>query len=106
MSGESQKELMLKAKYAELPSEPKYKKKKTKKKIKRADHKHMYVPCYFDYKICTYKDHKKIRSYAVGTYCFICGRIGNYSWSNIPIEEANPDWPVFERELLDMNKYV
>lgn len=106
MSGESQKELMLKAKYAELPSEPKYRKKKTKKKIKRADHKHIYVPCYFDYGMSIYKNHKKIRMYSSGTYCSICGRIDNYHFNNIPIEEANPDWPIFKRDFLDLNKYV
>lgn len=106
MSDWSYKKSTLDYKYTPLPEEPKYKKKKQKKKIKKSDHKHVYVPCYFDYGMSVYKNHKKIRAYGSGTYCSICGRIGDYCFNNVLIEEANPDWPIFKREFLDLNKYV
>lgn len=86
-------------KYAQLPEDIKYIKKKQKKKVIRSNHKHMYVPCYFKYKI----------GYEIGTYCSICGRIGDHSILNFQsIEEINPnpEYPIFEREFLDNNKYV
>ena len=43
---------------------------------------------------------KKFWVYGSGTYCSVCGRIGNQKFDSIPIEEANPNWPVFKRELF------
>lgn len=93
-------------KYAQLPEDTKYKKKKKKKQVKRSDHKHIYVPCYFNYNTYIYVNHKKIWVYVPGTYCPVCGRIGDRKFDSIPIEKTNPNWPVFKKELLDLNKYV
>lgn len=100
------KENVIAYKYTPLPEESRYKKKKQKKKVKKSNHKHIYAPCYFDYGISVYRNHQKIRVYSSGTYCSICGRIGNYYFNNVPIEEANPDLPIFKREFLDFSKYI
>lgn len=106
MSGENQKELRLKLKYAELPDEPRPAKKKKPKRVPRSDHKHVYASCYFDQGTFIYKDGKKIPAYGCGKYCSICGRIGDTGWNLIPVTKANPNIPVFNRKLLDLNKYV
>jgi len=59
---------------------PHKKMKKKKKKIVRSDHKHVYAPCTF-YWTCPENwgglRCKKRTIYAIGSYCTICGRIGD-----------------------------
>lgn len=98
MSGESQKEFKIQYKYAELPDEPRYKKKKKKKVIKKANHKHQYAECIFDPDMPLGNK----RWYYAGRYCTICGRIENMSiGGNI---ELTDDKPIFKAGLFD--KYV
>lgn len=106
MSGESWKEFAIQHKYAEIPEEPRYVKKKKPKRVVRSDHKHNYVSCYFNSNITVYRDKKRIPVYGCGMYCSICGRIGDTGWNQIPVEDADPNIPVFNRGLLDLNKYV
>lgn len=100
------KEQVIAYKYAEIPEEPKYIKKKKPKRVLHSDHKHIYVPCYFNYNTYIYVNHEKIWVYGSGTYCPVCGRIGDWKFDSIPIKKTNPNWPVFKKELLDLNKYV
>ena len=62
-----------------------YKKKKKKKKPVRSDHKHDYAPCVFSWKetpLCGDYPRKEYEAHAVGSYCSICGKIGDmhYLW--------------------------
>lgn len=98
MSGESWKEFTLQHKYAELPEEPKYVKKKKKQTVKRSKHKHQYADCIIDYGFTL-----KHPYYNAGRYCTICGRIGDISIGG-PIMITG-DKPVFK--LNDCrDKYV
>lgn len=99
MSGESQKEFKIQYKYAEIPNEPRYIKKKKKKVIKRSNHKHHYEDCFFDPGVTL--GNKKW--YYKGRYCTICGHIGDmYIGGNI---QLTTDEPVFKiNDVLD--KYV
>lgn len=98
MAGESWKEFSLQHKYAELPEEPRYIKKKKKKSVKKSDHKHQYADCIFDPEMTLGGK----RWYYAGRYCTICGRIDNaYIGGNIQI---TGDKPIFKADLFD--KYV
>lgn len=68
------KEDKLKYKYDPIPEEVSYKKKKTKKAVKKSDHKHKYAYCIFSRK--GPQDSQSF-DYSYGTYCTICGRIGD-----------------------------
>jgi len=57
----------------------KYKKYKTKKKIKKSNHKHMYD------KYCIVKINSKFLNTAIVQYCSICGKI--YNMNMFPKEE-------------------
>lgn len=104
------KEQTIAYKYTPLPEEPKHMKKKPKKKVKKANHKHIYVPCYFSSNTYVYINGQKIEVYNPGTYCSVCGRIDNISWKTVPAKNANPDWPIFKKDLVsflvDKDKYV
>ena len=97
MSGENQKELRLKLKYADIPEKLRYKKKKKKVHI-RSDHKHRYACLIADSGIYIYRDHKKNPAYDVVTYCVICGRIhdtdfrANISNVNLPVFKGIDIW--------------
>ena len=86
--------------------EPKYKSKKessvSHSSIK-SKHKHIYAPCKFTYSQ-TYnypdKEPKNLTFTDLGTYCIICGKIGQRSmWYKPGYREQfdleNPDAPVF-----------
>ena len=97
------KEDKLKYKYTPLPEQPKYQKKKQKKSRKKVDHKHNYVSCIFAYHWPT---SGKV-GYHEGTYCPVCGRIGNHLFYNIlgKTHDLPEDLPVFWNvDWLD--KYV
>ena len=94
MSGESWKEFTLQYKYAEIPEESRYVKKKKKKIVKKSNHKHQYAECIFDSGIPLGKWE--------GRYCTICGRIENMTIGhNIQLTD---DKPIFKAGLFD--KYV
>lgn len=59
---------------------PKYIKKKKKKKVNRADHKH-------EYKQCLLKLDHNFVIYNWATYCTICGRIGERTAFKVNISE-------------------
>lgn len=87
------KEELLKYKYSVIPEEVSYKKKKKKQKIKKADHKHQYEPCIFAKEWPT--DGKKV-GYHKGTYCPICGRIGDQNlFYTLTNAEDLDKFPVF-----------
>lgn len=87
--GSDYREQILAYKYAQIPEEPKHRKKKSKRKTKRSDHKHIYKPCYYKYGHLPYL--------VSGTYCSICGRHGgNTNWFDTPVKEADPELPIFE----------
>lgn len=99
MSGESWKEFSLQHKYAEIPEEPRYIKKKKKKTVKKSTHKHQYADCMFDYGT-TRADGTPW--YTAGRYCVICGRIGDiHIGGNL---RPMKDKPIFKVGFLD--KYV
>lgn len=57
-----------------------YKKRARRKSVVKADHKHDYQPCVFEYeKIDYYKvhGHEADLDTSIGTYCPICGKIGS-----------------------------
>ena len=68
----SYKESNIRYKYAEIPEEPVYKKKKKPQKIKKSNHKHHYAECLYDSEMI-----KGLPYRYKGTYCTICGRIGD-----------------------------
>lgn len=70
------KESKLEHKYTPLPEEPRYTKKKQKKKVIKSDHKHYYEDCLFRRVYVSRSGTKGLRIYG-GTYCPICGRVGN-----------------------------
>ena len=83
------KESAIRHKYAELPEEPRYK----KKKCIRSDHKHHYACGIFNSSVYTYFRGKKYPSYNIITYCTICGRINDVEMrEHIP----NPNLPIFK----------
>ena len=91
----STKELKLAYKYAELPDEPaKYRKKKKKKSRKKSDHKHQYEPCLFDYHTSLLQNGIEKPCMYGGTYCVICGRIGDITIGCKRI--TNDNLPIFE----------
>lgn len=99
MSGESWKEFAIQHKYAELPDEPRYKKKKKKKSIKRSNHKHRYASAILDCGQYQYYQGVKEPRYYVVEYCSICGRINEVILGgNI----RNPNLPVFKVEFKDL----
>ena len=96
--------------------EPKYKSKKessvSHSSIK-SKHKHVYAPCKFTYSQ-TYaipnKDAKIYHFTDIGTYCTICGKIGDRKMSWKPeykenFNKENPNAPVFEVSGY-MDKFV
>lgn len=85
MSGESWKEFSIQHKYAELPEEPRYIKKKKKKVHIKADHKHHYADIIFK----PSKPSTLPYNY-IGKYCTICGRIGDIELGG---HLTNPDLP-------------
>ena len=59
---------------------PKYRKKSQKKPPKKANHKHEWANCVYNTVTCGYSREKgfyKTTELSVGTYCPICGKIGN-----------------------------
>lgn len=92
---------------------PKYKKKSSKKHAKKSDHKHRYEPCVFKYSSLWYlakpESHivgdlevinKTIKSN--GTYCPICGKVGDIElWS----KEVFTDVPIFQ-VTTPFEKYI
>lgn len=53
------------------------KRQKKKKKVKRSNHKHDYIPAVFSYNYVR-KDGKTCTFLSCGDYCTICGRIRNF----------------------------
>lgn len=106
----STKEYKLEYKYAELPEEPvKYRKKKKKKAPKKSDHKHHYVPCMYDTGCYITRNGLSFPHIHHGTYCDICGRIGNLYFnfgeddvddSTLPVFEINDPW---KTRFVDLN---
>ncbi len=91
------KEMKIQYKYRELPEEPRYKKKK-KKVHKKSDHKHDYQPCLFKVPVWSYIKGKKERCIYAGTYCTICGRIGDITVQKM---EENNSLPIFSISFFD-----
>ncbi len=87
-------------KYAEIPEEPRYRKKKKPMKIKRSDHKHVYEPCLFKVKKW---DNLNVKPFYGGSYCIICGRIKDFTIGSEII--TNYSAPTFEIEDMSA-KYV
>lgn len=57
-----------------------YKKKSKKKGAKKADHKHDFQPCVFEYAIGRFDKERGMiptPSTALGTYCTVCGKVGD-----------------------------
>lgn len=88
------KEEAIKYKYAPLPEEAAYVKKKKKLRVKRSDHKHIYAKCLF---ATTWPGQRRKVGFSEGTYCTICGRIGDrYITTTLVSDDKNPDnLPVF-----------
>lgn len=102
----STKELTLEYKYAELPEEPmRYRKKKKKKVHKKSDHKHHYVPCMYDVGLYIWGYGITSPYMYRGTYCDICGRIGDIRYNNGDIGIDESELPVFEIDRL-WDKFV
>lgn len=80
------------------PEEVAYQKKRDSSLSRAAaktKHKHNYIPCYFKY---GYNWTNQI-FYESGTYCPICGKIGEIHWlQNISVTDLDPSLPVFERD--------
>ena len=83
----SSKEFKIQRKYKELPEQPRYKKKKKKISVKRSNHKHIYNECLFSF--CFFGEPYM----GAGTYCTICGRIGDIDVASKVI--TNNDLPIF-----------
>ncbi len=98
------KEEKLKYKYTELPEEPIRGKKKSKKKIKKSDHKHLYTDCI----LTVYGYYSDSVHYVRGSYCPICGKIDNVFLQDRFTEyEAERSGLPFFREKIDFfSKYV
>ena len=70
---------------------PRYKKKARKTGRKRADHRHVYENCVFGWPKLHYEAERGLLygpdiEYSVGTYCPICGKIGDtkdISWTDV-----------------------
>ena len=90
----------VKYKYTPLPEDPKYKKKKNKKIVKKSDHKHIYKPCYFkSQEYISFTGKHKFHLWK-GTYCCICGRI-NDMWIR-DVRHVDESLPIFSiTGLLD-----
>lgn len=88
------KEDVIKYKYDPLPEEVRYTKKKQKSKSKKSDHKHNYAKCLF---ATTWHGQRRKVGFSDGTYCTICGRIGDrYIFNTLVSEDKNPDnLPIF-----------
>lgn len=84
----SSKEFKIQRKYKELPEQPRYKKKKKKVSVKRSNHKHIYHECLFSFNNFFGEDYM-----GAGTYCPICGRIGDINIASKVI--TNDDLPIF-----------
>lgn len=73
------KEDSLNHKYAEVPEEPRYKKKKKNARPKKADHRHEYRNCKIVYKLPDnwyVREDKDRWTSKIVSYCPICGKIG------------------------------
>lgn len=79
--GSDYKEELIKNKYAEIPSVPKYKKKSKKLKPKKANHKHDYQLCIVEYPRPQFPDKKLVKTLSVASYCTICGKLDYYDES-------------------------
>lgn len=85
-------------KYAELPEEPRYKKKKKKLHIK-VKHKHCYADALVDCGHFVYHFGIKEPRYYIVEYCTVCGRIKDViAGGNI----SNPNLPVFKVKFEDL----
>ena len=67
----------LRHKYAPLPDEPQFKKKKPKKPRVRSNHKHVYETVCVDDHSRMYRDGRKIPYMNFVKRCKVCGRIGD-----------------------------
>ena len=99
------KEEKLKYKYAEIPEEPTYRKKKPKKKVSRSDHKHLYRKAIFTIK----SDYTHRVYFKPGKYCTICGKIKDIAFletypSLAAVEESG--LPFFEEPISFSDTYV
>lgn len=111
------KEDSIRHKYAELPSDPSYRKKSQKKRPKKADHKHQYKNCKIVYK---FPDNWYIRddnrwTSKLASYCPICGKISQPQKDDelkrlCPHVSFNYFFSSFygasEQEIKDFNEYV
>lgn len=97
------KESKIHHKYAELPDEAKYKKKKKKITIKKSNHKHQYKHCLYKTPGFTVINGKRNTWTWGGTYCTICGRVGDVSIGASKI--INDSLPIFELDDL-FAKYI
>lgn len=86
-------------KYAEIPEEPRYKKKKKKVPHIKSKHKHRYASALFDCGHHTYFYGIKSPRYYIVDYCVICGRINDIT-SNEKIKNSN--LPVFKIKFDDL----
>lgn len=96
------KEAAIEYKYAEIPEKPQYKKKKKKKKIKKSDHKHIYASCMYNDGFYTYRNGEIVPMLWYGTYCIICGRIGDITYNT---DKLTKKLPIFEISLFK-DKYI
>jgi hypothetical protein len=86
-----------------------YKKEKKKKKSARSDHKHTYVPCVFSWKqMPIWGDYprKEYESHGIGSYCSICGKVGDlhYLWKGDWVDDYD-GLPQFKLES-PIDKFV
>lgn len=64
---------------------PRYRKKSKKKPPKKSDHKHVFELCIFEYPRDWYKkSHEQSgdNHVAIGSYCPLCGKVGNFKWES------------------------
>lgn len=74
------------------------------KAANKAKHKHVYSPCKFSYSQrydIPGKDAKVYEFKDLGTYCVICGKIGNRSFlhsveDSAKFDQQNPNAPIFD----------
>ena len=78
-------------KSAELPEEPIVRKPKKKKKVKKSDHKHRYLPCYI-----IFDNVEWMTDPVPAQYCEICGKVADVTlFSN---EGFDSRLPVFHTQ--------
>lgn len=76
---------------------PRYRKKVKPHSPAKSKHKHDYQKCLFEYNVPTYVNmngfsvQKDMVHTAIGTYCSICGKVGDINWMSMLNPEKVPD---------------